>query len=45
MKLTSDDNSLFSNQDTNSFWYRQRLNPRSFIQSSKTLPVELTGTH
>ena len=26
-----------------SFWYRQGLNPRSLIQPSKTLPVELTG--
>ena len=28
-----------------SFWYRRGLNPRSFIQSSETLPIELTGTH
>ena len=28
-----------------SFWYRRRLNPRSLIQPSETLPVELTGTH
>ena len=27
------------------FWCRQRLNPRSLIQPSETLPVELTGTH
>ena len=25
------------------FWYRQRLNPRSLIQPSKTLPIELIG--
>ena len=28
-----------------SFWCRRRLNPRSLIQPSETLPVELTGTH
>ena len=28
-----------------SFWRRQRLNPRSLIQPSATLPVELTKTH
>ena len=28
-----------------SFWCRRGLNPRSFIQLSKTLPVELTGIH
>ena len=28
-----------------SFWCRQGLNPRSFIQSLETLPVELIGTH
>ena len=27
------------------FWCRQELNPRSLIQPSETLPVELTGTH
>ena len=27
------------------FWYRRGLNPRSFIQPSETLPVELIGTH
>ena len=27
------------------FWYRRRLNPKSLIQPSKTLPVELTTTH
>ena len=28
-----------------SFWCRQGLNPRSLIQPSETLPVELTETH
>ena len=28
-----------------SFWYRRRLNPRSLIQLSETLSVELTGIH
>ena len=28
-----------------SFWCRQRLNPKSLIQQSETLPIELTGTH
>ena len=28
-----------------SFWCRRGLNPRSLIQPSETLPVELTGTH
>ena len=27
------------------FWCRRRLNPRSLIQPSETLPVEQTGTH
>ena len=27
------------------FWYRPRLNPRSLIQPSETLPIEQTGTH
>ena len=27
------------------FWCRRRLNPKSLIQPSETLPVELTGTH
>ena len=27
------------------FWCKQGLNPRSFIQPSETLPVELTETH
>ena len=28
-----------------SFWYKQRLNPKSLIQLSETLQVELTETH
>ena len=28
-----------------SFWCRQGLNPRFLLQSSETLPVDLTGTH
>ena len=28
-----------------SFWYRQRLNPKSLIQPTKILLVKLTGTH
>lgn len=28
-----------------SFWCRRGLNPKSLIQPSETLPVELTGTH
>ena len=27
------------------FWYRQGLNPRSLIQPSEILPIELIGTH
>ena len=28
-----------------SFWCRQGLNPKSLIQPSETLPIELTRTH
>ena len=28
-----------------SFWYRRGLNPKSLIQPSETLAVELVGTH
>ena len=45
MVSTLDDNSLSSNQDTNQFWCKRELNPRSLIQSSETLPVEITETH
>lgn len=27
------------------FWYRQGLNHKSLIQSSETLPIELTEIH
>ena len=27
------------------FWCRRRLNPKSLIQPSEILPIELTGTH
>ena len=27
------------------FWYKRELNPKSHIQSSEILLVELTGTH
>ena len=30
---------------TINFWCRRELNPKSLIQPSETLPVELTGTH
>ena len=45
MASTPDNSSLLSDQDTNQFWCRRGLNPRSLIQPSETLPVELTGTH
>ena len=45
MALALDNSSLLSDQDTNQFWCRRRLNPRSLIQLSETLPVELTGIH
>ena len=38
------DNFLSSDQDTNQFWCKQGLNPRSPIQLSEILPVELTGS-
>ena len=40
MASALDDSSLLSN-----FLYRRGLNPRSLIQQSETLPVELAGTH
>ena len=45
MVSASDNNSLLSDQDTNQFWCRRVLNPRSLIQLSETLLVELTETH
>ena len=46
MESVPDENSLSSDQDNNQFFRcRQGLNPRSLIQPSDILPVELTGTH
>ena len=42
MAFAPDDSSLLSDQDTNQFWCRRGLNPRSLIQPSETLSVELT---
>ena len=41
------DSTLICNQTKTSisFLCKQGLNPRSLIQPSKILPVELTGTH
>ena len=41
------DNCVFYYQTKtpNKFWYKWRLNPKSFIQPLETLPVELTKTH
>ena len=44
MTSTLDNSFLLSNQDTNWF-FKQRLNPRCFIQPSETLSVELPETH
>ena len=38
MASTPDDSSLSSDQDTNQFWCKRGLNPRSLIQPSETLP-------
>ena len=35
----------YQTKDTNQFWCTLRLNPRSLIQLSKILPVELIRTH
>ena len=44
--VSAPDDTLYHQTKTPiSFWCRQGLNPRSLIQPSKTLPVELTGTH
>ena len=45
MASAPDNSSLLSDQDTNQFWCRRGLNPRSLIQPSEILPVELTRTH
>ena len=42
MASTPDNGSLISDQDTNQFWCRWGLNPRSLIQPSEILQVELT---
>ena len=41
------DNYLLSNQDINQFLVSMEigLNPKSLIQLSETLPIELTETH
>ena len=39
------DRFLSSDQDTNQFLVRRRLNHKSLIQLSETLPVELTGIY
>ena len=43
MTFTPDDSSL--SKILISFWCRRGLNPRSLIQPSETLPVELTERH
>ena len=45
MTSVLDNRSLLLDQNINQFWCRRRLNPRSFIQLSEILPVELTETH
>ena len=39
MAFTPDNSFLLSDQDTNQFWYKRRLNPRSLIQLLETLLV------
>ena len=41
MVSVPNNNSLLLNQDTNQFWCRGRLKPKSLIQPSETLLVEL----
>ena len=43
MKFASDDNSLSLDQNTNQLL--MKLNPKSLIQPSEALSVELTGIH
>ena len=45
MVFTPNDSSLLLDQTPISFWCRRELNPKSFIQPSETLLMELTGTH
>ena len=39
------DNSYHQTKTPIGFWCRRRLNPRSLIQPSEILPIELIGTH
>ena len=45
MASAPDNSSYYQIKTPISFWCRRGLNPRSLIQPSETLPVELTGTH
>ena len=46
MAFALDENSLYhQTKALISFWCRRGLNPKSLIQLSEILPVELTGTH
>ena len=45
MVSASDDVFYYQTKTPISFWYKQGMNSRTFIQLSETLPVELTGTH
>ena len=45
MVSTPNDSFFYQTKTPISFWYRRKLNPKSLIQPSETLPVELTGTH
>ena len=45
MASAPDDISLSLHQDTNQFLVKAGIEPRSFIQPPKTLPVELTRIH
>ena len=45
MVLTLDDSSYHQTKTLIGFWCRWELNPRSLIQPSDTLSIELIGTH
>ena len=45
MASAPNNSSLLLDQDINQFRFKWRLNPRSLIQLSETLLVELTETH
>ena len=45
MASAPNNSSLLLDQDINQFRFKWRLNPRSLIQLSETLPIELTGTY